>query len=445
MMSSAQRELVSEEGLNEAREFHLVAPVTELKQEVAARLAAHRRRRGQAENVLAVAEEAPATRRQNAVATAVAERYAQTPSYRAFLAEQARHAAEEAAAKAEVARRNAEAMAAVRQELLGELEMWDAPQEFSEGTAEMVAAPELKAETHEPVQRDAVEVAGLRVRLYEDLGERIGEESLAARPPAHSPDAEESQALDAEIAFRKSPVFEDYKAYLALDREPSVPLPANLLEFPRQLIAARKARPRFAEGPLRDEPSGGSQLRIFEVEPEQISTAPAATTGTEWTSLIRLEAHTAADAVASDDAPLMASLLPPQTAPMALRVMAGLVDVALVLGAVVAFVAMFAKVVGQVPMGLPAGIALAAITVAFSLAYQLLFFSFSEQTPGMRYAKIGLCTFADENPTRAAMRRRIVAQIVAACPMGLGLLWSLLDDDGLGWHDRISRMYQRAY
>ena len=30
-------------------------------------------------------------------------------------------------------------------------------------------------------------------------------------------------------------------------------------------------------------------------------------------------------------------------------------------------------------------------------------------------------------------------------PLGLGLLWSLLDDDRLCWHDRISRMYQRSY
>jgi len=25
------------------------------------------------------------------------------------------------------------------------------------------------------------------------------------------------------------------------------------------------------------------------------------------------------------------------------------------------------------------------------------------------------------------------------------LAWSFLDDEGLGWHDRMSRMYQRAY
>jgi hypothetical protein len=43
------------------------------------------------------------------------------------------------------------------------------------------------------------------------------------------------------------------------------------------------------------------------------------------------------------------------------------------------------------------------------------------------------------------MRKRLLAQIVAALPLGLGLLWAVFDEEKLGWHDRISRMYQRSY
>ncbi|MBS1822277.1 MAG: hypothetical protein JST61_09920, partial [Acidobacteria bacterium] len=50
-----------------------------------------------------------------------------------------------------------------------------------------------------------------------------------------------------------------------------------------------------------------------------------------------------------------------------------------------------------------------------------------------------------ENPSRAAMRGRILALALSSAPLGLGLWWSLLDSDGLAWHDRISRMYQRSY
>ncbi len=58
-----------------------------------------------------------------------------------------------------------------------------------------------------------------------------------------------------------------------------------------------------------------------------------------------------------------------------------------------------------VPIGLPAACAACATLVLFYILYQALFFTLNGQTPGMRYARIGLCTFTDENPTRGAMRR----------------------------------------
>ena len=103
---------------------------------------------------------------------------------------------------------------------------------------------------------------------------------------------------------------------------------------------------------------------------------------------------------------------------------------------------------------IPGGIQMAVPTAAIStvgsiillgLLYQVLFFTFSDATPGMRYARIGLCTMSDENPSRSDMRRRIFALALASASLGLGVLWALLDDERLGWHDRISRMYQRSY
>jgi hypothetical protein len=43
------------------------------------------------------------------------------------------------------------------------------------------------------------------------------------------------------------------------------------------------------------------------------------------------------------------------------------------------------------------------------------------------------------------MRRRIWLTLLAACPLGLGLLWMAMDYDHLGWHDRMSKMYPREY
>ncbi len=457
-MSSAQLESLA---LKQAPgEFVLEgAAPHDLKQQVAERLAAHRQRRLRAPEAgvdEAQAEAASRRRgslRHNPIAAAVAERYAQTPSYRAFLAEQAQRAIDEAAreaesraAEAEVAARNAQAIAVAQQNLIEELERWKAPQEFTPAAAEVSETSRI-----EPAERSASQASvpvkevsseGLTVRLYEDIGptRRSQPASTNAFVPADYQDPEEATVLDEEIAFRQSPVFEPYVI------EPTVPLPANLLEFPRQLVAARRARPRLAEGPLLDAGAPRSpQLRIFEVEAEQISHLPEPSVTPVWAN-IRLDAHAVSDAVISADTPLLgSSMLPPATAPMSLRIMATTVDAAIIAIGFIGFVAVASHIADGLPTGIPGTIAAGCTLAVFYLLYQLLFFSFSEQTPGMRYARLGFCTFADGNPTRSAIRRRILAQMVALCPFGVGILWSLLDDDKLGWHDRISRMYPRAY
>ena len=230
---------------------------------------------------------------------------------------------------------------------------------------------------------------------------------------------------------------------------PLEPIAANLIEFPRQLVAPRKVRPRLAEGPLLEEPESRSgQLRIFEVEAEQVASVPLPPPAApEWNSIwLDAQAPVEAHAVVPEEyAPLLPSLLPPQTAPISARVMAAAIDLSLVALATILFAGVSCRVAGDVPTGSVAALGVAVLLAGFYLAFQLLFFSFSGDTPGMRYARIGLCTFTDENPSRRAMRRRVWSSVVAATPLGLGLLWVLLDDDRLGWHDRMSRMYQRAY
>jgi uncharacterized RDD family membrane protein YckC len=289
----------------------------------------------------------------------------------------------------------------------------------------------------------------------------------------------EAQALDEEIAFRQAPVFEEPAG-------PPTPLPANLIEFPRQLVASRKARPRLAEGPLREEEDaapGNGQLRIFEVEPDQISTSPIAvdTAAPTWTS-IWLDSPSGAakeDSARSEqrpDAPANADVAPasrlaayPGAASIGRRMLAAAINGFIVVAALLAFATAFAAISTHSTLwqpGLPLRVMVGRIASSLAaqagfvpnlipaaaagaggflyLLYQGLFFSFAEATPGMRIARIALCTFDDENPTRRAMRRRIVAILLSACPLGLGFLWAALDEDRLAWHDRVSRMYQRS-
>jgi uncharacterized RDD family membrane protein YckC len=300
-----------------------------------------------------------------------------------------------------------------------------------------------------------ITTGGLTVRLYDDLGPFVSAPSAISPPyfrAGNAPYGEQAELeeLEHEIAFRRAPEFIDHIIE-------TLPLPANLIEFPRELIAARKARPRLAEGPLREDLAPEPQLRIFEVEPETISTEPAAANDiTELTS----------DApgwqgLLLDTPHLRLSRPQPQTsntaqlediAPIPRRLMAATVDACCIGAALVAFATTVSWISGPRLQALSqsgcrpmlAGAVLVTFAIA-ALLYQLLFFSLNEATPGMRYARIGLCTFADDNPTRRAMRRRVLATVLAACPLGLGLLWAWMDDDRLGWHDRISRMYHRSY
>jgi uncharacterized RDD family membrane protein YckC len=258
-------------------------------------------------------------------------------------------------------------------------------------------------------------------------------------------------------------------------------------------VAARKARPRHAEGPLRDAMPAPekSQLRIFEVEAEAISREAAASKPIdeqalpEWHS-IRLDARlSGASAVAAsataragrrnaegsqgnsktgtsqptppgageprgngkaaDRHSPLGDMLPLDVASMEDRLMAGIVDLALVLIAFLMFVLVFVACTAHPPTGKTALVYASIALVSFFVLYQWIFFTYADGTPGMRYAKIALCTFDDENPTRKAMHQRIAALFLSAMPVGLGFLWALFDDDGLGWHDRITRTYQRSY
>lgn len=258
--------------------------------------------------------------------------------------------------------------------------------------------------------------------------------------------AEELAELDEEIEFRLAPEFDA----LVLETQS---IPGNIIEFPRELVASRKARPRLAEGPLLEDGTPEPQLRIFEVEPAQISMEPESLVlaeAPEWQGLL-LGAGQAAETRATLSRQLEAQLqLDQQTyaAPVSRRALAATIDALFVACGLAAFAAAVVKLAGPALHDLPrplAGASAAGTFMFFVVIYHLLFFTLNDATPGMRIARIAFCTFREGNPSRRALRRRLVSTALAACPLGLGLVWMMLDSDRLGWHDRMSRMYPRAY
>jgi len=394
------------------------------KQEVNERLAAHRTRRTyKAEEQASLPLEAEGGASRSAqVAARVAARYAKAPSYSELLAQEAHTAARVAEAAAREARAAAQAVLdGMEKELI------------PEPPAAVAAKPSAPAATTAAVRETAVRETGVREARARETGVReAGARETGALQSGVSAAAHKNETMDRGIdLFAEATI------------EPVEPIAGNLIEFPRELVAPRKARPRLAEGPLREETQAEApQLRIFEVDSEAISTTPEVEhVMPEWSS-IRLDA-----AEDREPDPQLANYrdLPLNAAPLEDRLMAGLVDVSLASLAFLAFVAVFVACTAHPPTGKPALIAAAGALVFFFLLYQFLFFTFSESTPGMRYARIALCTFEDENPGRRQMQHRIAALFLSACTLGMGFAWAMFDEDGLGWHDRLSHTYQRSY
>lgn len=225
-------------------------------------------------------------------------------------------------------------------------------------------------------------------------------------------------------------------------------LQGNLIEFPRELVATRKMRPRLVEGPLAA--SRSPQLSIFEVDPGAISTA-VESAGTEaapaWNqaewSGIKLDAHPAHE-IAQAAVPAAAEAAEIDLAPLSRRLLALVVDAALISAAVIGAGAMFAWNAAAPLSPKEMGVGAAVAFVAATLLYDLLFFSLAHATPGMRYACIGLWTFSNQRPTREQRWRRLGAMALSVLPAGLGLAWSLFDEERLCWHDRLSQTYLKS-
>ena len=472
MSSAAQHDETSESYLPTGTEGG-----TALKQIAAERLAAHRSRRAIVEGreALARREQVVAqtairlqARRDAAradvhpdasrVREAVAARYQQSVSYREFLAVESQRALEQAQAEAEVAARNAIAVAAAQRQLLEEIEQWNRPEVVVPEDASQVeempllevvesrAPIRFREETLAPMATIAYQPGRLQVRMHEEI--ELASATSTYYSPARTPHTETAELaeLDEEIEFRRAPEFHN----LVMETQP---IQANIIEFPRQLVASRKARPRLAEGPLREDGTHEPQLRIFEVETEHISLeleSDATATAPEWQGLLLGDGMSAKASVAMSPQLSAQLQLDHQlyAAPVSRRLLSSAVDALCISAGFAGFAAVVVKMTGQALHDTPLpllGAAAAGTLLTFAVLYQLLFFTLNDTTPGMRAAHLAFCTFNEKSPTRSAIRRRLLSTALAACPLGLGLVWTALDSDRLGWHDRMSRMYPRSY
>jgi uncharacterized RDD family membrane protein YckC len=133
----------------------------------------------------------------------------------------------------------------------------------------------------------------------------------------------------------------------------------------------------------------------------------------------------------------------PRPAPLRQRIVAGMVDAALVLLACGAFTITFLKLAEEMPHSRLTVVCALVAGGIFWLLFQYMFLTYARSTPGMRMAQLELCTFAGGPASRFARQCRALASALSGFSAGLGYAWVFIDEDQLGWHDRMTQTYVR--
>jgi uncharacterized RDD family membrane protein YckC len=128
-------------------------------------------------------------------------------------------------------------------------------------------------------------------------------------------------------------------------------------------------------------------------------------------------------------------------APIALRAMATMFDLGLAGGLTGLFLTTVRLALGHLPSGTAAYISYAVGAVLFFLLYKLIYCLYGQPTYGLQGARLRVVTFDGAEPGRAQCMIRLLAGCVSVMSAGMGLMWSMADQDKLSWHDHISQTF----
>ena len=133
--------------------------------------------------------------------------------------------------------------------------------------------------------------------------------------------------------------------------------------------------------------------------------------------------------------------LPGAPASIGRRVLAALVDGAVVGAAMAGFATIFSRLTQVRGPLLLLLTTFGSVAIVLWMAYTFLLLVYTGSTPGLRAAGLRLSGFNGKPVNRRLRRWRVLASFLSALSVGLGYIWCFLDQDGLCWHDRITRTY----
>jgi uncharacterized RDD family membrane protein YckC len=130
----------------------------------------------------------------------------------------------------------------------------------------------------------------------------------------------------------------------------------------------------------------------------------------------------------------------PVAAPMH-RACAAAFDGSMILIAYGLFVTVFHFLGGSFAATKPVMLTMGAAAILIAMFYGFVWVCAGGQTPGMRTFRLTLINFDGYPPDGASRWLRYLGACLGYCAGGLGLLWALLDEESLAWHDHISKTF----
>jgi uncharacterized RDD family membrane protein YckC len=122
------------------------------------------------------------------------------------------------------------------------------------------------------------------------------------------------------------------------------------------------------------------------------------------------------------------------------RFVAAALDWSLVLIAYGLFLVVFHLFGGQFTLNKVNGLMFGGVLLLFGLTYGLMWAIAATETAGMRFAQLRLLTFEGFPPDNRQRLMRVMGSCLSLCTV-LGVAWSAVDEESLGWQDHISRTF----
>jgi uncharacterized RDD family membrane protein YckC len=105
------------------------------------------------------------------------------------------------------------------------------------------------------------------------------------------------------------------------------------------------------------------------------------------------------------------------------------------------FLVLFGSLGGQFTLSKLSALVCFSTFAFVYVQYFCLFTIFGGTTPGMMIRGLHVASYSGEAPTPRQLFWRATGYLISAGTFFLGFFWALWDEDGMTWHDRISRTY----